>query len=340
MPELLLLVLRTFVAAIRSRRDLTLENLVLRHQLQVALRTNPHPRLRAADRVLWVWLRHLWSEGWRQHLRLAQPETVLRWHRKGWRLYWTWKSQTRLGRPHLRSEVRELIARISQENPRWGSERIRGELLKLGIVVSNRSIRRYRSRKPRSVGNQRWRTFLSNQLRGIWAADLFVVQTLTFRTLYVFFFIRHQRRELLHFNVTVSPTAAWIWQQLLEATPWGRQPKFLIHDRDAVYGGDFDRQLACLGIAGVRTPPRAPNANAMGERIVRTIRTECLDHLIVFDERHLRAVLAEFADYYNRDRPHRILRLESPLPSSVRAHGRVVSRPILGGLHHVYARAA
>jgi transposase InsO family protein len=170
--------------------------------------------------------------------------------------------------------------------------------------------------------------------------NLFVVQTLTFRTLYVFFFIRHHRRELLHFNVTASPTAAWIWHQLLEATPWGRQPKYLIHDRDAVYGGDFDRQLASLGIAGVRTPLRAPNANAVAERIVRTIRAECLDHLIVFDERHLQAVLVEFAEYYNRDRPHRSLGLQSPLPSRVRAGGRVVSWPVLGGLHHVYARAA
>jgi hypothetical protein len=154
------------------------------------LRTNPHPRLRAPDRVLWVWLRCLWPEGWRQHLSLVQPETVLRWHRKGWRLYWTWKSRTQLGRPHLIAEVRELIARISHENPHWGCERIRGELLKLGIVVSNRSIRRYRWRKPRPAGSQGWRTFLSNQLCGIWASDLFVVQTLTFRTLYVFFFIR------------------------------------------------------------------------------------------------------------------------------------------------------
>jgi transposase InsO family protein len=208
------------------------------------------------------------------------------------------------------------------------------------FLPPDRSILRYRWRKSRPAGSQRWRTFLSNQLRGIWAADLFVVQTLTFRTLYVFFFIRHQRRELLHFNVTVSPTAAWIWQQLREATPWSRQPRFLIHDRDAVYGGDFDRRLASLGISGVRTPPRAPNANAVAERIVRTIRTECLDHLLVFDERHLRTVLAEFADYYNRDRPHRSLGLQSPLPSRVPARGPVVSRPVLGGLHHVYARAA
>jgi transposase InsO family protein len=328
MLELLRLALHTFFAAVRSRRDLALENLVLRHQLQVALRTNPHPRLRAPDRVLRVWLRHLWPEGWRRHLRVVQPETVLRWHRQGWRLYWTWKSRTRLGRPHLSAELKGLIGRIAQENPLWGTERIRGELLKLGIVVSNRSIRRYRWRRLMPGDHQRWRTFLANQLRGIWAADLFVVQTLSFRTLYVFFLIRHQRRELIHINVTASPTAAWIWHQLLEATPWDRHPKYLIHDRDTVYGGDFHVKLASLGIAGVRTPPRAPTANSVAERIVRTIRTECLDHLIVIDERHLRAVLAEFADYYNRDRPHRSLWLTTPLPSPVLVRGRVVSRPV------------
>jgi len=236
--------------------------------------------------------------------------------------------------------VRELIARISKENPRWGTERIRGELLKLGIVVSNRSIRRYRWRRVRAGDSQLWGTFLVNQLHGIWAADLLVVQTVSFRILYVFFLIRHERRELLHFNVTANPIAAWIWQQLLEATPWGRRPAHLLHDRDAVYGADFDRKLADLDIAGVRTPPRAPTANAVAERLVRTIRTECLDHLIVIDQQHLRAVLAEFADYYNRDRPHRSLGLQSPLPRAVRKRGRVVSRPVLGGLHHVYARVA
>ncbi len=340
MLELLQLVLHTFVAAVRSHRDLALENLVLRHQLQVALRTNPHPRLRAPDRVLWDWLRRLWPKGWRAHLHVVQPETVLRWHRKGWRLYWTWKSRTRLGRPRLSAELGGLIGRISQENPLWGTERIRGELLKLGIVVSNRSIRRYRWRRLRPGDHQRWRTFLANQFRSICAADLFVVQTVSFRTLYVFFLIKHERRRLLHVNVTASPTAAWIWHQLREATPWDRQPQYLIHDRDAVYGDDFDGKLASLGIAGVRTPPRAPKANAVAERIVRTIRSECLDHLIVIDERHLRAVLTEFADFYNRDRPHRSLGLQSPLRSRVLVHGRVVSRSVLGGLHHVYARAA
>jgi transposase InsO family protein len=229
---------------------------------------------------------------------------------------------------------------MSKENPLWGSERIRGELLKLGIVVSNRSIRRYRWHRIRPGDHQRWRTFLTNQLRGIWAADLFVIQTVTYRTLYVFFMIRHERREWLHFNITASPTSAWIWRQVMEATPLGRQPTFLIHDRDADYGGDFDERLANLGIMGVRTPPRAPKANAIGERIVRTIRTECLDHLIVINEAHLRNVLAEFADYYNRERPHRSLGLRSPVSISRRSTGRVVSRSVLGGLHHVYARAA
>ncbi len=156
---------------------------------------------------------------------------------------------------------------------------------------------------------------------------------------------RHQlqvalRTNPLDVNVTASPTAAWIWQQLLEATPWDRQPNYLVHDRDAVYGGDFERKLASLGIAGLRTPPRAPKANAVAERIVRTIRTECLDHVIVINERHLRGVLAEFADYFNRDRPHRGQRLETPAPGHAMVHGRILWRPVLGGLHHVYARAA
>ncbi len=340
MLVVLLVIARSLLAGLGSRRELMLEKLALRHQPQVALRTNPRPRLRPSDRVLWVWLQRMWPDGWRHHLRLVRPETVIRWHRKGRRLYWTWKSRTKLGRPHLTPEVRALIARMSRENLLWGSERIRGELLKLGIVVSNRSIRRYRWRRIPSGDHQRWRTFLTNQLRGIWAADLFVVQTVSYRILYVFFLLRHDRREWIHFNVTASPSAAWIWRQVVEATPLGRQPRFLIHDRDADYGGDFDERLATLGIAGVRTPPRAPKANAIGERVVRTIRSECLDHLIVINECHLQAVLAEFAHYYNHDRPHRSLRLESPVVTPASPRGRVVSRSVLGGLHHVYARAA
>jgi transposase InsO family protein len=257
-----------------------------------------------------------------------------------WRLYWSWKSRSRLGRPRLSPEVRELIGTMSRDNRLWGTERIRGELLKLGIAVSKRSIRRYRWRKPTPADSQTWRTFLSNELKGIWAADLLVVHTINYRVLYVLFFIRHDRRELTHFNVTSSPTAAWVWQQLIGATPWGRQPKYLIHDRDAVYGRTFGARLANIGIASVVTPVRAPRANAIAERLVQTLRSEALDHIIVLNEQHLRAVLAEFVAYYNRDRPHRSLGLQSPLPRSPTALGTVVPRPVLGGLHHAYARAA
>jgi transposase InsO family protein len=339
MLPLIFVVLRSVLAGFRSRRDVALENLVLRHQLQVALRTHPTPRLRNPDRILWTWLRRLWPS-WDAHLLVVKPETVIRWHRRGWRLYWSWKSRTRLGRPRLTREVRELIGSMSRDNRLWGTERIRGELLKLGIGVSKRSIRRYRWRKPTPAGSQTWRTFLSNQLKGIWAADLLVVHTINYRVLYVLFFISHDRRQLIQFSVTSSPTAAWVWQQLIEATPWGRQPKYLIHDRDAVYGRTFDARLGKLGIASVRTPVRAPRANAIGERVVRSIRTECLDHMMVINERHLHALLAEYVNYYNTDRPHRSLALQSPLPRSPSRDGTVVRQPVLGGLHHVYARAA
>ena len=224
--------------------------------------------------------------------------------------------------------------------PVASQERIRGELLKLAIVVSNRSIRRYRWRAPRRERSQSWRTFLRNQIKGIWAADLFVVQTIGFQTLYVFLFIRHERRWLIHFNVTPSPTAAWIWRQVIEATAWRRQPRYLIHDRDNLYGDDFGSKLVGVGIADMRTPYRAPLANSVAERVVRTLRQECLDHVIVLNERHLLALLTEFVCYYNHDRPHRTIELETPVPSPPISHGDVVSRPILGGLHHVYARAA
>ena len=196
---------------------------------------------------------------------------------------------------------------MSRDNPLWGTERIRGELLKLGIVASNRSIRRYRWRAPGRPPSQAWRTFLRNHAGAVWAADLFAVQTLTFKTLYVLVLVSHARRELVHLNVTASPTAAWVWRQFVAATPWGRTPRYLVRDRDAVYGRDFVRRARGLGIETLLTPARAPRANAIAERVVRTLRNECLDHLIVVNQAHLRAVLREFVEYYNVERPHRVL---------------------------------
>jgi putative transposase len=258
MIELLRLLLATLAGALRSRQRLLLENLLLRQQLQVALRSQRRPRLRIRDKLFWLVARRV-HRSWRHHLRLVRPETELGWHRQGWRLFWRWRSGRLLGRPRLNPEIRDLIATIAAENPHWGTERIRGELLNLGIAVSARSIRRYRRRGPARPPSQSWRTFLANHAQSVWAADLFVVQTLTFQTLYVSL-ISHHRRRLLHFNVTAHPTAAWVWRQTIEATPWDRHLRYLIHDRDCVYGADFAARLAGLGIESVRTPVQAPRA--------------------------------------------------------------------------------
>ncbi len=346
MLELIVLLLGALRALLSSRADLVAENLLLRHQLAVLTRpSRKRPPLRARDRLVWVLARRL-CPGWRRHLVLVRPETVVRWHRQAWKLVWRWKSRPRLGRPRLSAETRELIRVMSRDNPLWGTERIRGNLSKLGIIASSRSIRRYRGREPSRPPGQSWRTFLANHRPRIWAADLFTVQTMAFKTLYVLLFITHDRRELVHWNVTTSPTAAWVRRQLLEATPWGRQPRYLVRDRDAAYGGDFVPRARRLGIERLLTPVRAPRANAVAERVIGTLRRECLDHVIPVDERHLRAILAEYAKSYHRDRPHRALRLQTPRPQARPRAGptpalqAIRARPVLGGLHHVYEPAA
>src|SRR6266851_4147529 len=210
----------------------------------------------------------------------------------------------------------------------------------LAVTLKWSSSRCWWRRQPARPPSLAWRTCLHNEIAGIWAVDLLVVQTLTFKTLYVLFFIEHARRHLVHFNVTEHPTVAWVWQQLLNATPDGKQPRFLVHDRDGVYGIDFDARMRRLGICGIRTPVMAPKANAVAERMVGTFRRECLDHLIVLNEQQLRSVLSEFVAYYNRDRPHRSLPLRTPEVTGRRQAGRLVCRPILGGLHHSYEWAA
>jgi putative transposase len=228
----------------------------------------------------------------------------------------------------------------ARETPSWGAERIRGELLKLGIAVSKASVQRYRRRGPARPPRQSWRTFLRNHRPSIWASDLLTVQTLTFRTLYVLVFVSHARREFVHLNVTANPTAAWIWRQLIQATPWCRAPRYLLRDRDAVYGRAFVERARRLGIETILTPVRAPRANAVAERVVGTLRRECLDHLVILNEAHLRTVLAEFIRYYNLERPHRTLALETPTPVVRATAGSISSRPVLGGLHRIYERVA
>ena len=329
--------------SLRPRSALLLENLALRQQLAVYRRRGARPRLRAGDRCFWSLLARMWPD-WRSPLLFVQPETVIRWHRTAWRRYWTWKSRKRgPGRPRIDSALRELIPRLARENPRWGVVRIVGELRALGYDVSARTVRRYRRRALRRPPSQSWRAFLHNHASAIWAVDLFTVQTLTLRTVYVLVFIAHGRRRVSHVNVTRHPTAQWIWRQVVEGTPWGAQPRYLIRDHDRSYGKDFIHRAARIGITTIVTPIRAPNANAVAERVIGTLRRECLDHMIVLNEQHLLQVLSEYVEHYNRKRPHRALALDSPdgrSPPPIPKSGRVVSRPVLGGLHHEYEWAA
>jgi putative transposase len=237
-------------------------------------------------------------------------------------------------------EIRELIVRLTRENSHWGGIRIVGELRKLGYHVSSRTVRRDRRAVRRGPPSQSWRTFLSNHAPRMWAADFFTVQTLTLKTLCVFSFISHGRRRLVHLNVTVHPRAEWVWRQLIEATPWRQQPKHLLRDRDCRYGGSFNPRAAGLGIEAILTPVQAPTANAIAERVIGTLRRECLDHLIIINERHLWSVLREYVAYYNGGRPHRTLDIETPTGPPARAGppraARIIARLVLGGLHHEY----
>jgi transposase InsO family protein len=216
-----------------------------------------------------------------------------------------------------------------------------GELRALGHDVSAETVRRYRLRALRRPPSQSWRSFLRNHRREIWACDFFTVPTISFTTLYVFFLVSHARRRIEHVNVTKHPTAEWVWRQLIEATPWGHGPRFLIRDRDRSYGGGFIAKAQAIGIKTILTPVRAPKANAVAERLVGTLRRECTNHIIPLNERHLRRVLLEYVAYYNATRPHRTLELETPEGArTVQRHGRIVAHPVLGGLHHRYDREA
>lgn len=328
-------------ASLRTRAALQLEILALRHQLGVLQRSVKRPKLTASDRFLWAWLSATWRD-WRSALILVQPETVIGWHRKGFRLFWRWKSgHGRRGRPRVAAETRQLIRRMSRENPLWGAPRIHGELLKLGIDIGETSVSKYmvRGRKPPS---QTWRTFLENHLKTMVSVDFFTVPTIRFQVLYVFLVLAHDRRRILHFAVTPHPTAEWTAQQLREAFPWDSAPRFLLRDRDRIFGSDFTQQVKELGIQEVLGAPRAPQQRAYVERVIGTIRRECLDHVIVFNEASLRRHLKSFLEYYHGTRTHLSLEKDTPesRPVELPESGRVVAVPQVGGLHHRYERRA
>jgi hypothetical protein len=330
-------------AGFASRADLVLENLLLRQQLAVALRPPRRPRISRRDKLFWVLIRRLRAD-WRRHLHLVRPETVIRWHRQGWKLLWRWKCRTRLGRPRLSAEVRALIASMSRENPLWGSERIRGELLKLGVTVAKRTVQRYLRRgRPPSPRGQTWSAFRRNHAKDIWACDFLQAHDVFFRPLFAFLVTGLGSRRIVHLGVTRSPTDEWVAQQLRGATPFGVAPRYLIRDNDARYGPRFEAVATGTGVEVLRTPIRAPRANAICERLPGSVRRECLDHLLIPGEAHLRRVLKEYASYFNRARPHqgtgqRLPQAEPGRSASYR--GEIVALPILGGLHHDYRRMA
>ena len=342
MRDLLLVLLQSLMSATRSRQALLIENVALRHQLAVALRSGRRPRLGNADRAFWVLLRRSWS-GWRDALAIVRPETVVRWHRRGFRLYWRWKSSPRRpGRPRVSVELRELVQRMGTENTGWGAPRIHGELLKLGFAVSERTVSRLMPRWNKGSASQRWRTFLTNHIGGCVAMDFFVVPTVTFRLLYVLVILKHERRQVVHCNVTEHPTAAWTAQQVVNAFPWDTAPRYLLRDRDAVYGDIFRRRVAGLGIEPVVSAPRSPWQNPYVERFIGSARRECFDHVIVRGEDHARRVLRRYLAYYERSRTHLSLAKDAPVARPVQSAegGEVVAIPQVGGLHHRYERLA
>ena len=339
--SLVLALLGTMRAALRTRGALALENLALRQQLALLRRRSTRPRFGLLDRTFWVWLSRRWS-GWRETLHIVRPETVIRWHRQGFRAFWTWKSRrARTGRPTVNSELAKLVRAMALANPLWGAPRIHGELLKLGLDISQRTVARLMPRRPKPP-SQTWRTFLQNHLADLVSIDFLVVPTATFRVLYVFVVLLHHRRKVVHFNVTDSPTAAWTAQQIVEAFPGDSAPRYLLRDRDSIYGAEFRQRVRGIGIAEVLTAPRSPWQNPFAERVIGTIRRELLDHVIVLNEQHLRRRLRSYLGYYHGSRTHLALEKDAPAPRAVEPPecGDVVAVPQVGGLHHRYVRRA
>jgi putative transposase len=325
---------------VRSRASLELELVALRHQVTVLRRQRPgQPRLFSTDRLLWVWLFRIWPQVLNTMV-VVKPATVAQWHRKGFRLYWRRRSR-HLGRRRVSREIRDLIRQMSRANPLWGAPRIHGELLKLGFDVSQATVGRYLPWRPKAP-SPTGRSFLHNQMHDTAAVDMFVVVTARFQLLYALLVLGHERRKVIHFDVTQNPTQGWLARQITEAFPWDTAPRFLLRDRDASYGQTFRDRVQAMAIEEVVTAPRSPWQNAYVERIIGSIRRECLDHVIVFDERHLRRVLSTYFEYHHRSRMHLSLGKDCPEPRPIQpsSAGTVIAFPKVGGLHHRYERRA
>src|SRR6202011_6217560 len=330
-------VLAVLASPCKSKLRLEAENAVLRHQLIVLKRRLPG-RVRLTNHDRWFFIQlYRWFPSILKVLTIIRPETLVRWHRAGFRCYWRWKSRPLGGRPQFETKLRALIRRMSMENPLWGAPRIHGELLKLGFEVAQSSVAKYMV-KRRGPPSQGWRTFLRNHAPEVAAMDLFIVPTIGFKLLYAFVVVTLERRDLVCINVTAHPTAEWVAHQITEAFPWNEAPRYIIRDRDRIYGAVVTRRLRAMGIRDKPTAPASPWLNGIAERLIGSIRRECLDHVIIRGEAHLRRILKSYADYYNGVRTHRSLNKDAPVSRPLQLTGIIRSHPILGGLHHHYVR--
>ena len=337
MIELCRLVWCGLIGLFRSRASLEIEILALRHQLNIRRRrSSKKPTLSNIDRLIFTGLYGLAPHVLRA-LAIVKPETVIRWHRAGFRMYRRWKSKSCGGRPTVPSDIRQLICNISIANPLWDAPRIHGELLKLGIDVGQTTVAKYiaRGRRPPTQG---WKTFLRNHADAVASMDPFVVPTISFRLLYGLLILQHGRREIMWLGATTHTNAERISRQLTEAYGWEWGPGYLVRDRDSIYGDVFIRRLRAMGIRDRPTAPRSPWQNGYCERLIGSIRRECLDHVVVFGERYLRKGLQSYANYYNQSRTHSSLNKDAPVSRAVQAVGHTLSVPILGGWHHKYLR--
>src|SRR6202165_1696976 len=337
MIGLLCFVLAILASPFKSKLRLEAENALLRHQL-IVLKRRLHGRVRLTNHDRWFFIQlYRWFPSILKVLTISPPVTLVRGHGAGFRCYWRWKSRPRGGRPQIDTELRVLIRRMSVENPLWGAPRIHGELLKLGFEIAQSSVAKYMV-KRRGPPSQKWRTFLRNHAPDIAAMDLFVVPTIGFRMLYGFVIVRLDRRDLVWINVTTDPTVEWVARQITEAFPWDGAPGYIIRDRDRIYGAVVTRRLRAMGIRDKPIAAASPWQNGFAERLIGSIRRECLDHIIVSGEAHLRRILISYAAYYNSVRTHRSLNKDAPIFRPIQQIGIIRSHPILGGLHHHYVR--
>ena len=341
MQAVVIAALTSLSALFRSRMALQIEILALRHQLAVYQQAGRRPQLRPADRILWAWLSQTWS-AWREALAIVQPRTVIAWQRTRFRDHWTRVSrQGTRGRPPVAKEIRDLIRTISAANPTWGAPRLMGELGKLGIEVAKSTVEKYRVR-PSTPPSPTWRTFLATHAKDLVSIDFLTVATVRFEIWYVLIILAHDRRRVRHFNITAHPTAQWTAQQVVEAFPWDTAPRYLLRDRDGVYGAAFRSRVAALGIEEVLSAPRSPWQSPYVERLIGSIRRECLDNVVILHQRHLRRILTAYFDHYHRWRCHQALDMDCPKPRPIQSpeQGSVVAVTEAGGLYRHYERWA